>query len=197
MQGGGGGGGGGGKAPNTYPKAPHVHPTTEDTHPNTIQHKPSCGTTPLQDLRRVADAFAVGRWEARAPYLIPKGYVGVMGVTNRDNEPRGVRGLVLYEGADCVALCGFDNPYVGSHKSMARVQDRGCWTYFDGLTRIAAGVPDQAWEQLDAKGGQAQHTTRKGQQYTLTAQGHSDGDVRAPYGHLEFTLTQAQGPTRA
>ena len=184
---------GGAKAPNTYPTALDMPPTNPSP-PATL---PARGTAPPQDLRRVADAFAVGRWEARPPYLIPKGHVGVMGVTNRDNEPRGVRGLVLYEGVDCVALCGFDNPYVGAHKSMALVQDRGCWTYCDGLTRIAAHVPDQAWERLDAKGGQVQHTTRKGQQYTLTAQGHGDGDARAPYGHLEFTLRQALGPTGA
>lgn len=37
---------------------------------------------------------------------------------NRDNEPHGVKGFVLYEGLDFAILCAFDKPYVGTLKSL-------------------------------------------------------------------------------
>eukprot|EP00667_Euglena_gracilis_P024427 EG_transcript_28099 len=145
-----------------------------------------------QDLRLVADAFAVGRWHARPPFLIPKQHVGVMGVQNRDNEPHGVKGFVLYEGLDFAILCAFDKPYVGTLKSLGLVRDRGCWTYFDGEIQVAAGVLDHVLGEVEPKGGTTFHTTRTGTaQYQIAYRDHNDPSVAK--GHLEFAVSKASG----
>eukprot|EP00906_Rhabdomonas_costata_P027402 RCo038923 len=125
-----------------------------------------------QDIKLVTDAFLVGRWEIPPAQVIPSGQAGIMGVCNRDNEPRGVQGIVLYEGEDFVACMAFSNPYVGSCKTYAEVRDRGCWTYSNGETQLVPNTLDLLMEGLTSKGGRTQHTVRSGKaEYSVSFEG--------------------------
>eukprot|EP01012_Entosiphon_sulcatum_P016129 TRINITY_DN21062_c0_g1_i1.p1 TRINITY_DN21062_c0_g1~~TRINITY_DN21062_c0_g1_i1.p1 ORF type:complete len:516 (+),score=102.15 TRINITY_DN21062_c0_g1_i1:101-1648(+) len=111
------------------------------------------------DLHFIEAKHDFGRWEYTPPPVIPNGHCAVFGAQNRDFCCTGVSGICVYEGADFSLCVAFDNPYVGSLKTYAEVDERG---------RFSGADMDRFLRLVCEEGVVMPATTRSGSKYTVS-----------------------------